>query len=195
MCLNIIFGIYSFLVKRGFHSFGKSSLIKPFLNVNNKKHISIGENVTIGSFSWIGVVTEFAGVKCQSERKVRLSIGDNTSIGNNSVISANNNVSIGKNCIFSAYVFISDHIHQYDDISKNLNEQSLSEGGYVVIKDNVFLGIKASVLRNVTIGEHSIIGTNTVVTKDVPPYCVMAGNPGRVIKRYDFKKRLWVSVK
>lgn len=193
--MGLIFHLYNFLIKRGFYHFGRNSIIKPFPNITNKKYISIGQNVNIGSFSWIGVNTDFAGIKCRSERKARLSIGDNTSIGNNAVITANNNVSIGKNCILSAYVFISDHIHEYADVSKDLNNQPLSEGGKVIIGDNVFIGIKSSIMRNVTIGERVVIGANSVVTKDIPPYTVVAGNPGKVIKRYDFKKKAWVKVK
>lgn len=192
---ELLLNIYNFWAKRGFLKFGRGSFISPFLNTSNKQFISIGEGVKIGSFAWIGVVTDFAGVKCSSKRKIRLSIGDNTSIGNDAVISANNNITIGKNCIFSSFVFVSDHIHQFDDITKDLPDQPLSEGGYVIIEDNVFVGIKASILRNVTIGERSVIGANAVVTKDIPPYSVAVGNPARVIKRYDFSKKAWISVK
>ncbi|MFA5828045.1 MAG: acyltransferase [Candidatus Shapirobacteria bacterium] len=189
---NIIFGIYNYFIKKGFYHFGKNSSIKPFLNTTNKKYISIGDNVSIGSFAWIGVDTDFAGIKCKSKNKIRLKIGDNSTIGNNSIITANNSVLIGKNCILSAYVFISDHVHEYNNISKNLNQQPLSENGSVIIGDNVFIGTKASIMRNVTIGERSVIGANTVVTKDIPSYSVVVGNPGKIIKRYDFIKKDWI---
>ncbi len=192
---NLFFQIFNFFVKKGFYAFGKGSIIKPFPNITNKQFISIGDNVNIGSFCWLGVDTEFSGIKCRSEKKVRLFIGNNTTIGNNAVITANNTVSIGKNCILSAYVFISDHTHEYADINKNLNEQPLSEGGQVIIGDNVFIGIKASIMKNVTIGDRVVVGANSVVTKDIPAYSVVAGSPARIIKKYDFKKGKWFETK
>lgn len=192
---DLLIKIYNLLLKRGFYFFGKNAKVSPFLHTTNKKFISIGESVQIGSFCWIGVDLEYAKVKCNSPNDVRISIGDNTTIGSNAVITANNNISIGKNCMFSAYVFISDHIHGYEDINENLRDQPLSEGGFVIIKDNVFIGIKSSIMRNVTLGEHCVIGADTVVVKDVPSYSVVVGNPGRVIKKYDFKKKMWVKVK
>ena len=89
------------------------------------------------------------------------------------------------------YVFITDHDHGFLDISHNLHDQPLTEGGYVKIGDNVFLGIKSTILKNVTIGEHSAIAANSVVTKDVPPYSIVAGNPAKIIKKYNFHLKRW----
>ncbi|MBA7660121.1 hypothetical protein ES703_68120 [subsurface metagenome] len=143
---TLISKVYTFLIKRGFYSFGKGSIIKPFLNTSNTKFISIGDNVNIGSFSWVAVNIAFAGHKSNSKRKVRLKIGDNTSIGNNAFIVANNNIEIGSNIIIAPYVYISDHIHEFEDVNKNLHEQPTTTGGHVKIGDNVFIGIKASIL-------------------------------------------------
>ena len=185
---------YTNLLKRGFYHFGKGSIIKPFLNYANKKYISIGENVNIGSFCRITVSTEFGGKKCESKNRVRIKIGNNVDIGNNTFISANNNIEIGDHVIMSSYVFITDHNHGFENIQKNIHEQPLSEGGFVKIGDNVFLGEKCSILRNVSIGERSVVGSNSVVTKDIPAYSIVVGNPARIIKQYDFDKRQWVNV-
>lgn len=191
---SLFFKIYTFLISRRFYRFGKNSIIKPFLNTNNTKYISIGDNVNIGSFSWVSVSTEYGGWKTESKRKIRLKIGNNTDIGNNAFIVANNNIEIGENVILAPYVYISDHIHEYRDIEKSLHNQPLTQGGYVKVGNNVFIGIKASVLPNVTLGDHCIIGANAVVTEDVPAYSVAVGNPARVIKKYDFKRSRWVRV-
>ncbi len=181
-------------MKSGFADFGKGSIIKPILNCTNKEFISIGDNVNIGSFSWIAVSVGFGAHKSLSKNKIRLRIGNNVDIGNNSFIISNNNVQIGNNVIISNYVFISDHNHSYDNINKSLFEQPLTEGGYVIIEDNVLIGTKSSILKNVRIGRNSVIGANSVVTKDVPPYSVVVGNPAKVIKSYDFEKEKWVYV-
>ena len=89
----------------------------------------------------------------------------------------------------SSYVFISDHDHGSTDINKNLHEQPLTENGHIEIGDNVFIGVKSSILKNVTIGNRSVVAANAVVIKDVPPFTIVAGNPAKIMKRYDFKKR------
>lgn len=186
--------LYTRLIKRKFASFGRNSVIMPVLNSTNERFISIGKNVNIGSFCRIAVATEFGGHKVKSDNNIRLKIGDNVSIGNNSFISANNSIEIGNNIIMSSYVFITDHDHGFQNVEKNLDEQPLSEGGHVRIGDNVFLGVKSSVLKNVTIGERSVVAANAVVTRDVPPYSIVAGNPARVIKKYDFEKKEWTKI-
>lgn len=184
---------YTALVSRKFKSFGSHSIIKPFLNSYNEPYISIGDYVNIGSFCRITVSTEFNGQKTQSQNKVRLKIGNHVDIGNNTFITANNNVTIGNNIIMSAYVFIGDHDHRNDDVNKSPFDQPLTENGSVNIEDNCLLGVKCSILKNVTIGRGSVIGANAVVTKDIPPYSVAVGNPAKVIRRYDFKKKKWIS--
>lgn len=186
--------LYTFLIGRKFRSFGKKSIIKPFLNSSHEEYIVVGENVNIGSFCRITVSTEFGGTKCQSSNQTRIQIGDNTAIGNNTFISANNSIVIGKNVIMSSYVFITDHDHRFDDITKNIHDQPLTEGGSVFIGDNVFLGEKCSILKNVKIGERSVVASNSVVSRDVPAYTIVAGNPARAIKRYDFSSSRWVRV-
>ncbi len=191
---SIFFKIYTFLIKGKFYSFGEGSIVKPVLNSSNEKYIHIGSNVNIGSFCRITVSTEFGGHKVKSKNKTRLKIGNNVDLGNNTFISANNNIEIGDHVITSAYVFITDHDHGFMDVKKNLHQQPLTENGYVKIEDNVLLGIKSTILKNVKIGRHSVVAANAVVTKDVPAYCVVAGNPAKIIKKYDFKTKKWVKV-
>lgn len=183
--------LYTYFFLNGFFHIGKNVVIKPILNSMNRTHISIGDNVNIGTFSWISVSTSYANIDCESINDVRLKIGNNVDIGNNAFIVANNNVEIGNNVIMGPYVYISDHIHEYEDIEKNLRDQPLSNGGHVIIGDNVFVGIKASILPNITVGERSVIGAGAVVTKDVPSYSVVVGNPARVVRVYDRKKKIW----
>ena len=65
----------------------------------------------------------------------------------------------------------------------------------VVIEDGVWLGQRVCVLSGVTIGAHSIIGANSVVTKNIPPYCIAVGAPARVIKCWNFEAAEWERVK
>jgi acetyltransferase-like isoleucine patch superfamily enzyme len=61
----------------------------------------------------------------------------------------------------------------------------------VVIEDDCWLGINVCVLSGVTIGRHSVIGANSVVTRDVPPFAVACGNPAVIVKRYDPTLKQW----
>jgi acetyltransferase-like isoleucine patch superfamily enzyme len=71
----------------------------------------------------------------------------------------------------------------------------LKQPGPVIIEDEVWIGNGACILPNVTIGKHSIIGSNAVVTKDIPPYCVAAGVPAKIIKQYNPQTEKWEKVK
>lgn len=190
----LLSNVYTYFLKRKFYYFGKNSIIKPFLNSANEKYISIGENVNIGSFCRITVSTEFRGIRCKSNNKVRIKIGDNVDIGNNTFISANNNIEVGNHVIMAPNVFITDHEHGFLDVNKNLHAQPLTEGGFVKIGGNVFLGVKSTILKNVIIGEHSVVAANSVVTKNIPPFCIAAGNPARIIKRYDSRRKKWLNI-
>lgn len=188
----IISRLYTKAIKNNFSHFGKKSIIKLFANLSNCQHISIGDYVDIGNSSRITVSNAFFGIPCLSKNKIKLKIGNHVDIGNGAFISANNDVQIGNHVIMAPYVFITDHDHGFYDISKNLHQQALTEDGHTKIEDNVFLGTKCSILKNVTIGQHSVIGANSVVTKDIPPYSVVSGNPAKIIKKYDFKKKDWI---
>jgi len=192
--LKLLLKIYTALYTRKFHFFGKNSIIKPFLNTSNPQYISIGNDVNIGSFCRITVSTEFGGKSCESKNKIRIKIGNNVDIGHNSFISGNNYIEIGDHSILAPYVFITDHDHGFEDVNKNLHEQPLTEGGKVIIEDNVFLGTKCSILKNIRIGRHAVIGANAVVLKDIPSYSVAVGSPAKIIKRYNFRKKKWEKV-
>lgn len=192
MIFQILLNLYTIFAKKNFCHFGKKSIIKPFLNTANASKIYVGDNVDIGSFCRITVSTQFAGIKCKSKNKIIIKIGNNVDVGNNTFISGNNDIQIGDHVIMAPYVFITDHEHQTDNIDKDLHHQSLTNNGYVHIEDNVFIGTKASILKNVTIGRHSTIGANSVVTKDIPPFSIVVGNPAKIIKQYDIKLKKWI---
>ncbi len=146
-------------------------------------------NITIGDNSFI------AGSIC-SQSNGRISIGHHFYLGANSLIGAVNNITIG-DC-----VIISNDVKVYDNnnhptspaarINMSLNGWSNdnwqwkhSSSAPVVIEDNVWIGQYSTILKGVTIGKGSIVATRTVVTKDVPPYSIVAGNPAKVVKKIE----------
>ncbi len=101
-------------------------------------------------------------------------------------------LNLARNTHFAAYVHITDHSHEYRDISKPVIDQGVFTKGPVRIGKGSWIGLRASILSGVTIGEHSVVAAGSIVTKDVPAYSVVAGCPARVISHYDNETGKWV---
>lgn len=115
-----------------------------------------------------------------------LVIGEGAVIGEYTHITAMGHMRIGKNLLTGRWVTITDNSHgltSYDHLQQAPVLRRLYSKGNVTIGDNVWIGDKATILPGVTIGDGAIIAANAVVTKDVPAYCVVGGNPARVIKQ------------
>ncbi|WP_272492482.1 acyltransferase [Cognataquiflexum nitidum] len=105
-------------------------------------------------------------------------IGKNTMISLGAKVDTHRGkVSIGDNCLITSGVKILSH----DGASRLINKDDFGYGE-VKIGNNVFLGVNAVVLRDVTKGNNSVVAAGAIVTKDVPPQSVVAGNPAKIIK-------------
>lgn len=118
-------------------------------------------------------------------------IGENTIIGIGNVIIGP--VIVGNDVMFAQNIVVSGLNHGFEDITIPPSRQKVN-CKQIVISDNVWIGANCVVTAGVTIGKHSVIGAGSVVTKDIPPYSVAAGNPARVIKQYDNDSGLWERV-
>lgn len=104
-------------------------------------------------------------------------------IGERCRISIANSLEIGEKVLLSPNVYITDCDHEYRNIKIPVIDQGLVQRGQrVSIGEGSYIGINAVIVGNVKIGKHCVIGANSVVTKDVPDYCVAVGSPTRVIK-------------
>ena len=112
-----------------------------------------------------------------------ISIGDDTFIGHNTFISGSHNssVTIGSYCDISSGVTIVTGTHKIDVEGKHIAGKGLSKN--IIIQNGTWIGINATILPGVTIGEKSIVAAGSVVTKDVPSYVMVAGNPA-IVKKY-----------
>lgn len=118
-----------------------------------------------------------------------LHIGDHTRIGiGNTIIGP---VTIGHQVNIGQHVLISGLNHNYEDVHICIAEQGVSVAP-VTIADDVWIGGNVVILAGVRIGQHAVIGAGSVVTKDVPAYSVVVGNPARIIKQFDFKTNNWI---
>ena len=140
---------------------------KPSLLIQGR--LKIGNNVRIWSTIQQTRLSVFRGAE--------LVIGKGTYI-NGARISAKHHVKIGANCTIAPEVLIMDSdFHDMRDQTK----EGLSQA--VIIEDNVWVATRATILKGITIGAHSVVAAGAVVTKDVPPYTVVGGNPARIIKQ------------
>lgn len=179
------------LIKRKLGSHKGYINISARVTFNNPQCIHIGSHVDIGADTFFGPVINYAGI----DYNPRIIIGDGTWIGKHASIASIDCVEIGKNVLFAGYVHITDHSHGYEDISLPIKPQPLVSKGPVIIEDDCWLGFSCEILSGVHIGKHSVVAARAVVTKHVPPYSIVAGNPARIVKQYNFDTHKWESVK
>lgn len=103
-------------------------------------------------------------------------------------------VEIGAQVITAQHVVMSGLNHGYEDITRPIRLQPVSTKP-IVIEDECWIGANAVITAGVRVGKHSVVAGGSVVTKDVPPYSVVAGNPARVIRHYDEDEQAWLRVR
>ena len=159
--------------------------------VNNPQCIYLGKGAGIGDNTFLGPVIQYAGIAYNP----KIIIGEGTWVGKNCSIAAIDRVEIGKHVLFAGHVHITDHSHGYEDIEQPIAPQRLICKGPVMIEDDCWLGFSCEILSGVHIGKHCIVAARAVVTKDVPAYSIVAGNPARIVKQYNFETKKWEKVK
>ena len=102
-------------------------------------------------------------------------------------------VLIGEGSAISQNCFIGGQSHRYEDVTKNFLRQGI-QIRQVVIRKNVWIGANSVILPGVKIGDNSVIGAGSTIIEDVPAYSVVAGNPAKIIKQYDFETKHWQQV-
>jgi acetyltransferase-like isoleucine patch superfamily enzyme len=167
---------------------GKNSFVIPPARILTPQCIFIGQDVEVLEHAWFSVVPVIAGVT------PKLTIGDRCSIGRMSHLAVVGEVTLGDDVQLSDNVFIADTFHEYSDPHMAVIDQPMSNPLPVHIGNGAFLGVNAIVLQGVTVGEGAHIAHGAVVTKDVAPFTMVAGNPARPVRRYDDATKEWVSL-
>lgn len=164
-----------------------NSKVRIYENIDfkNIKQIYIGSNSTIEHDTQLYALKD----------KGKIIIGNNVHIGPFNRFSSCDEIIIEDNVLFAAYVHITDHSHEYRDIKIPVLYQGIFSDGSVRIGEGSWIGIKAEILSGVTIGKHCIIAAGAVVTKNIPDYCVVAGIPAKIIKKYNFETQHWEKIK
>jgi len=118
--------------------------------------------------------------------QARIRIGSGTFLNLGVMIASLELVEIGEHCMFANGCYVTDASHRYDDPDRPVPWQGFMSKGPTRIGDNVWCGVNVVVTSGVTIGQRCVIGANSVVTSDIPPFSVAAGTPARVIREIKY---------
>lgn len=152
--------------------------------------IQLGDGVYLAPDVWLNIAPGSTGPS------PKITLGKGCRIGRRSTISAKNLVALEDDVLLAPSVLLMDHNHEFSDIQRPIHEQGVTEGGKITVEKNCWLGCSVVVLctkGELRIGRNSVIGANSVVTRSVPPFSVIAGNPARLVKRYDPNRQRWVN--
>lgn len=146
-----------------------------FLGRGLELQVAKGARIEFGRFVWIGDKTK---IRCHEGV---VEIGSKTVMGQECTISAYRRVRIGEQCVIADRAMFIDFDHGVVEVERPIRSQGIYMRD-VEVGSNVWIGYGACILRGVRVGDNSIIGTNSVVTKDVPANAVVAGIPAKIIR-------------
>lgn len=179
--------LHHIIYNRNFRSKGNGVYLGRYVRIDSPDCVSLGHDVHIGDFTWISIPKEtYQKGYPNKELRPRLSIDDGTYIGRFTTISCIGEINIGEKVMFSDRCYIGDCYHGYSDKNLAIIDQYLYSPGPIQVGDGSWIGINVSVMPNVKIGKHCVIGANSVVNINIPDYHIAAGNPVKIIRAIDF---------
>ncbi|WP_344145826.1 acyltransferase [Kribbella yunnanensis] len=157
------------LMRRG--AFARWPLQGNVLEALRDGRLEVGEHALFEPNVWITVGDQ-----------ARVRIGGGTFLNIGVMVAALELVEIGAHCMLANGCFVTDSNHRFDDPDRPVPWQGFDSKGPTRIGDNVWLGANVVVTSGVTIGERCVIGANSVVTHDIPPYSIATGAPAKVLR-------------
>ena len=183
---RIVIRLFTAFVRRQFGSCGKGVIVEPPFKYKNLQHIALGKDVMIKHYCWISAIAS------QEETSTpKIIIKAHTQIGMGATISAVRQIVLEEYVLLARNVYISDHGHSFEDLETPIMFQGLRDISPVTIGEHTWIGQNSCIMPGVRIGKHCVVGANSVVTRDLPDYCVAVGSPARVIRQYDARTRRW----
>lgn len=177
---NICLGIKSAYIYTKMHIAYRNRVKMHVLNaIHGKIYIHLhgrGGNLSVGKF----LMTN-GPMYIDIGESANLTIGDRVFFNHNCSITCNQNISIGNNCMFANNLVIVDHDHKISNTEISGDEFVVNK---VSIGNNVWCGANVVVTKGVNIGDGAVIAAGSVVTKNIPPHCLAAGVPAKIIKYY-----------
>ncbi len=161
------------LMRRG--AFARWPLEGNVLEALREGRLEVGEGVLFEPGVWITAPGE-----------ARVRIGEGSFLNRNVMVAAEQLVEIGAHCMLANGCFVSDASHRFDDPELPVTWQGFESKGPTRLGDNCWLGAGVAVTSGVTVGERCVIGSNSVVTRDIPPFSIAAGAPARVLRAIEY---------
>ncbi|MGB4588350.1 MAG: DapH/DapD/GlmU-related protein [Clostridiaceae bacterium] len=191
---ELISSSFSLLATKLFYP-GARLVRRPFY-IRGKAFMQYGSGFTTGHHCRFDINND--AVEGNSAGEKRLIIGKNCKIGDNVHLVASKKVIIGDDCLFASKIFISDTNHgDYSNI-EHMTSPSIAPDdrplytAEIRIGNRVWIGENVVILPGVSIGNGVIIGANSVVNRNVPENCIVAGSPARVIKTWNDEQKQWI---
>lgn len=167
---------------------GKGAFLRPPFKIPYAQGISLGAGTHIHTNALIILFKEHAGVTFSP----RVVIGEDVYMGRNLYMACVGEITIGDRCGFSDEVFINDSDHSLDWSLGHIEDRPLITKGPIRIGSDCYIGYRVAILGGVTLGDHCVVGVNSVVTRSFPPYSMIGGSPARLLRTYDHATRTWV---
>ena len=170
--------------------------------ISKPELIHLGDNVKLGPGSVLRANTEFPGGWMHHPNgehitqafKPQIVIGHRVTATGALQVVAFDKVTIEDDVMFATNIFICDALHGYETAQVPFKYQGMTQIAPITIKRGTWIGQNVVIMPGVTVGELSIVGANSVVTKDIPDRCIAVGAPARVIKTWDDTKQAWTPV-
>ena len=151
--------------------------------------VALGDFVYIAKDAWLNVNPTAGG------DDPAIILGDRCVVARRTMISAKNSIHLEEDVILSPSVLIMDHSHEYQDVTRPIEEQGVTEGGKIRIGQGTWIGHGAVIVCSkgeLVLGRNCVVAANSVVTRSYPAYSVISGNPARVVQQFDQVKQAWV---
>lgn len=170
--------------RHSFRQFGKeSSLVNP-LKIQGAERIVVEDNVSIANLCWLAAVPLTGCDDCELVFKTGSTVGDFCHIY------STKSIIVEKDALIANFVYVSDNLHCYENVDMSVKFQPISQLKSVVLGEGCWIGEHVAII-GASVGKHSVIGANSVVTHDIPDFCVAVGAPARIVKRYNSETRKW----
>ena len=148
------------------------------------RHILLGGNVVLSSGTWLNVNN-------RKQKGISLTIGENSFVGRNNFFTVGRSIRIGPYFLSGSNCSFIGSSHVVLNPFKVYLSTGVTKDNDICVGANCFFGYGVSVVGNISIGHGCVIGANTVILQDIPPFSIVVGNPGVVVKRFDFNSNCW----
>jgi len=158
------------------------------LNRSVASHMKIGDSVSIDRGVWLNIPAP------PETDEPTIILDNGCRIGRGVQISAKNRIHLERDVMVAGYAFMTDHNHAFEDVTVPTAHQGITEGGTIRIEEECWIGFGVTIVCSqgeLVIGKHSVIGANSMVTRSIPPYSIVSGNPARIVKQFDPEKNSW----